>query len=213
MSGSQRLSSDFHHIKVREIVVQNVDGSYPPVGSVINVVSDRGKTDWTQDLSLNSVTLAPGGVVTYNGTDLVVNGVPLVNTRYIQDLSGGFDGGGAFVDTTDGDQDSDNVDFTVPVSGYYMISMKYQFTPPTVAPLATNYLVTSVNDITNANVAVDIKNNARYYNYSETGTVLSSSFSADMVMYLVGGAIYTLEVAASGIGAFTVTKALCIRIY
>ena len=212
MSGSQRLSSDFHHLKVREIVVQNSDGSYPPAGSVINVVSDRGKTDWTQDLSLNSITLAPGGVITYNGTDLVVNGIPFINSRYLQDLSGGLDNSGAFVDTTDGSEDSDDTTIIVPNSGYYMVSAKYTFVT-TVAPIATNYLVTAINDPSGSNVAIDIKYNAQYSDYSPVNTITSTSYSADLLVYLTGGTPYTLEISASGIGPFTVTQAVCIRVY
>lgn len=214
MSGGLRKSEDFHHIKVREIVVQNSDGSYPPVGSVINVVGDRGKTDWTQDLSLNSVTLNPGGVVTYNGSELVVNGFPLVNTRYIQNLLGLFDTSGAFVDTSSGSDDDDDFNFSVPVSGYYMISNKYSFSSPAIAPYAPNYLSTAIYDTTVSyvNIANDIKTNVQYFTADFQGST-NTTFSSDMTVYLASGTIYNMTVSASGIGAFTVTQSVCIRLY
>jgi hypothetical protein len=215
MSGGLRKSSDFHHIKVREIVVQNTDGTFPPIGSVIHVVSDRGKTDWTQDISLNSVTLNPGGVVTYNGMELVVNGLPLVNARYIQDLSGLFDNSGAFVDTSSGSDDTDSFNFSVPVSGYYMISNKYSFSSPVVPPYATNYLSTAIYDTTTGpyvNIANDIKTNVQYFAADFQGST-NTTFSSDMTVYLVSGTIYNMSVSASGIGPFTVTQSVCIRIY
>lgn len=46
MSGT-RKTENFYGIKTREIVVQNVDGTFPPVGTVLTVIDDKGHTSWT----------------------------------------------------------------------------------------------------------------------------------------------------------------------
>lgn len=46
MSGGRKTES-FYGIKTREIVVQNADGTFPPVGTVLTIVDDKGHTTWT----------------------------------------------------------------------------------------------------------------------------------------------------------------------
>jgi hypothetical protein len=46
MSGGRKTES-FYGIKTREIVVQNADGTFPPVGTVLTIVDDKGHTVWS----------------------------------------------------------------------------------------------------------------------------------------------------------------------
>jgi hypothetical protein len=50
MSGGRKTES-FYGIKTREIVVQNADGTFPPVGTVLTIVDDKGHTSWSGVLS------------------------------------------------------------------------------------------------------------------------------------------------------------------
>lgn len=77
-----RNTLSLHSIKTRQIVYQDPSGSFPAVGAVLNVTDKQGHTDWTRDLSVNSVTLTNNisgpGVLTYSNTGvLLLNGAPV----------------------------------------------------------------------------------------------------------------------------------------
>jgi hypothetical protein len=77
-----RSSVDLLNLKTRNIVIQNPDGSYPPPSALLAMDGvGRGGTAWTQDISLNSVTLFGNesvGVLTYSDVSgLLLNSAPL----------------------------------------------------------------------------------------------------------------------------------------
>jgi hypothetical protein len=78
-----RKSIDLQSVKARHIVVQNEDGSFPPAFALLAAdEKGRGVTEWTQDISVNSVTLvgdASAGVLAYSDVSgLLLNAEPLV---------------------------------------------------------------------------------------------------------------------------------------
>lgn len=77
-----RNTLSLQSIKTRQIVYQDPSGSFPTVGAVLNVIDRQGHTDWTRDLSVNSVTLmntlsGPGRLTYSNTGALMLNGVPV----------------------------------------------------------------------------------------------------------------------------------------
>ncbi len=85
---SLRPTIDVATVKTRSIVYQNPDGTFPAIGGVLTMGDYTGHAAWTQDPYLNSVTLA-GGVVTYDGSDLLLNGVPIGGGGGVTTVSGG----------------------------------------------------------------------------------------------------------------------------
>ena len=78
-----RKSADLQSVKTRHIVVQNEDGTFPPAYALLAAdEKGRGVTEWTQDISVNSVTLvgdASAGVLAYSDVSgLLLNAAPLV---------------------------------------------------------------------------------------------------------------------------------------
>jgi hypothetical protein len=71
----------FETLRLRQLLVQNPDRSFPAVGSLLVTDTENGHTVWTQDICANSVTLngpmGDDGTLTYDGTNLLVNGVPV----------------------------------------------------------------------------------------------------------------------------------------
>ena len=78
-----RKTEDYYSIKTRLINVQNTDGTFPTPNSVLTTKDELGHTAWSQDLSLNAVSLVgPSGeiVLTTDGSQLLVDGSPVVNS-------------------------------------------------------------------------------------------------------------------------------------
>lgn len=71
----------FETLRLRQLLVQNPDRSFPAVGSLLVTDTENGHTVWTQDISVNSLTLlgptGDNGTLTYDGTDVLVNGMPI----------------------------------------------------------------------------------------------------------------------------------------
>jgi hypothetical protein len=89
-----RNTISVHSIKTRQIVYQDPSGSFPAVGAVLNVIDRQGHTDWTRDISVNSVTLANSisgpGRLTYSNTGvLLLNGVPVGGGGGVSSVTGG----------------------------------------------------------------------------------------------------------------------------
>jgi hypothetical protein len=78
MPSFKTKSQDFTSIRSREWWTQNTNGSFPPIGGVLSVDNEHGHASWTVDLSLSSVSLS-GGVLTYDASGLLVNGIPIGN--------------------------------------------------------------------------------------------------------------------------------------
>lgn len=99
-----RKTEDYYSIKTRLINVQNTDGTFPPPNSVLTTKDDLGHTAWSQDLSLNAVSLVgPNGeiMLTTDGTQLLVDGSPVGGgggggVTSVKDISGG----GVITDTS-----------------------------------------------------------------------------------------------------------------
>jgi hypothetical protein len=88
-----RKTEDYYSIKTRLINVQNTDGTFPPPNSVLTVKDELGHTAWSQDLSLNAVSLVgPSGeiVLTTDGTQLLVDGSPVGGGTTVGPYDGGF---------------------------------------------------------------------------------------------------------------------------
>ena len=76
-----RPSADLQSLRTRQIIVQNEDGTFPPPFSLLAMdKKGRGGTEFTQDISVNSVTLfgtATTGVLTYSdASGLLLNAQP-----------------------------------------------------------------------------------------------------------------------------------------
>ena len=68
-------------VKVRAFNYQYPDGKYPDVNKVLVVADNDGHTKWSSTLVVDSVGLNGGGgsgTLTYNSTNLLLNGVPVV---------------------------------------------------------------------------------------------------------------------------------------
>lgn len=72
---AQRQTLDLQSVKTRQIVYQNPDGTFPSTGGVLTMGDARGHAAWTRDPSVDTITLATGGTLAYDGTDLLLNGV------------------------------------------------------------------------------------------------------------------------------------------
>jgi hypothetical protein len=68
---------DLHSLKTRQIVYQHPDGTFPSAGGVLAMGDTRGHAAWTRDPSVDTITLATGGTLAYDGSDLLLNGVPV----------------------------------------------------------------------------------------------------------------------------------------
>lgn len=71
----------FSGIKTRQIVYQEPNGSFPPLGSLLAMSDERGHAEWTRDVSWSSLTLlgtAGAGELTWSDVSgLLANGVPI----------------------------------------------------------------------------------------------------------------------------------------
>ena len=71
-------------VKVRAFNYQNPNGSYPDVNKVLVIADTGGHTRWSSNLVVDSVGLVSvsgsgaTGTITYDGMDLLLNGVPFV---------------------------------------------------------------------------------------------------------------------------------------
>ncbi len=63
-------------MRTQQLRYQNPDWTYPVVGGVMAVTDDVGTVEPVLDLSLNSVSLT-GGELTYDGMNLLLNGLPI----------------------------------------------------------------------------------------------------------------------------------------
>jgi hypothetical protein len=71
-----RQTGVFQSVRTQQLRFQNSDWSFPEVGSVMAVTDITGTVEPTLDLYVNSVNLT-GGVLTYDGSGLVLNGSPI----------------------------------------------------------------------------------------------------------------------------------------
>ena len=87
---SRTNTAAYESIKTSQIVFQNPDRTFPEVGAVLAVDSQRGATTWTRNIDVDSVALSgPSsvGTLTYDN-QLLVNGFP-VGGGGGADVSGG----------------------------------------------------------------------------------------------------------------------------
>jgi hypothetical protein len=80
---SNRPNAVFYSTKTRLLTMQNPDGTFPTLGSILNMKDDRGHTSFTQDIDVSSIFIADisggtGGVLTFSDTEgLLINNAPV----------------------------------------------------------------------------------------------------------------------------------------
>lgn len=97
MSGNKR-TEDLHTLKTRQIVVQNPDGTFPPVNSVLAFADARGRVVPSRDLNIATATVGDlsagvatvgdlsAGEVTVSGLITANGGLTFGTAPYIQPL-------------------------------------------------------------------------------------------------------------------------------
>ncbi len=161
----------------------------------------------------SSVTLqgpTTNGVLTYNNTTLAVNGTPI---KYFKDISGSFNPK-TFDNTTSLNPEMTiSGNFSISYNGYYVVSMTYRFTSPSVTPdpFPTNYISTNITS-SSQSIGLDVIRSPLFYQYGAL-SIDNNDYCANVIVYLTGNTTYNIAVSAKGIGPFAIQRAVCIRIY